>query len=255
MAWYEEFFGEDYMRFHLCGGSDVEVRAPGECDFVVSALELQSGARILDLCCGQGRHSVELARRSFRVTGFDLSEYLLGVAKRKAAEMGVEVEFVRADMREIPWENEFDAVVSLFTSFGYLETDEEDERVLRSVRQVLRPGGGLMIDQPNRERTTPWLGSGRQHWAEHDGHIILEDHAWDVLRSRITMTRTIIAPDGSRRQTGFVLRIYSHSEWLGMLRRAGLVWVRTYGNYDGSDYSCDSRGTIIIARRPEERVQ
>ena len=252
MAWYEEFFGEDYVRFHLRGGEWLDERTGPQCDFVVSALELQPGARILDLCCGQGRHSVELARRGFRVTGYDFSEYLLELAKERAKEAGVEVEFVRGDMRELPWESEFDAVISLFTSFGYLESDEEDERVLRAVRAVLRPGGQLFVDHHNRERTTPWLGGGRKDWWEGDEHIVLEEDEWDVLRSRITMTRTIIAPDGRRRQTGFVLRIYSHSEWLGMLRRSGLEWVKTYGSYDGSDYEHDSRGLLLMARKSGE---
>ena len=255
MAWYEEFFGEDYMRFHLRGGEWLEERTGPQCDFVVSALQLESGARILDLCCGQGRHSVELAQRGFRVTGYDLSEYLLGLARKRAHELGVEVEFVRGDMRELPWENEFDAVISMFTSFGYLESDEEDERVLGAVRGALRPGGQLLVDHHNRERTTPWLGGGRKDWWEGDGHIVLEEDEWDVLRSRITMARTIISPDGARRQTGFVLRIYAHSEWLAMLRRAGLEWMRTYGGCDSSDYACDSRGVIIIARKPAEAVQ
>jgi len=66
------------------------------------------------------------------------------------------------------------------------------------------------------------------------------------------MTRTIIAPDGARRQTGFVLRMYSHSEWMGMFRRVGLEWARSYGGYDGSEYGHDSRGLIILARKPGE---
>ena len=107
------------------------------------------------------------------------------------------------------------------------------------------------MDHHNRERTTPWLGGGRKDWWEGDGHIVLEEDEWDVLRSRITMTRTIIAPDGGRRQTGFVLRIYSHSEWLGMLARSGLQWVKTYGSYDGSEYEHDSRGLLLMARKPE----
>jgi len=251
MAWYEEFFGEDYVRFHLRGGEWLEERTGPQCDFVVSALELQPGARVLDLCCGQGRHSVELAQRGYNVTGFDLSEYLLGLARTKAEKLGVEVEFVRGDMRELPWQSEFDAVVNLWTAFGYLESDEEDERVLRSVGAALRPGGQFLVDHHNRERTTPWLGGGRKDWWEGDGHIVLEEDEWDVLRSRITMTRTIIAPDGGRRQTGFVLRIYSHSEWLGMLARSGLEWVRAYGDFDGSEYDETSPRMIVVARKPE----
>jgi cyclopropane fatty-acyl-phospholipid synthase-like methyltransferase len=69
MSWYEEFFDEDYMRFHLRGGAGQAAKAPAECDFIVKALDLKPGDRILDLCCGQGRHSVELARRGFQVTG------------------------------------------------------------------------------------------------------------------------------------------------------------------------------------------
>lgn len=252
MAWYEEFFGEDYMRFHLRGGEREEQRALSECDFVASALELHPSARVLDLCCGQGRHAVELARRGFNVTGFDLSDFLLGLARDRAEKADVTVNFVRGDMRELPWENAFDAVVLLFTAFGYLETDEEDERSLQAIQVALRPGGLLLIDHHNRERTSSWLGDGRKDWWEGNGHTVLDQEEWDVLRSRITMTRTIIAPHAARRQTGFVLRVYSHSEWLGMFRRVGLEWVRSYGGYDGSDYGHDSRGLIIVARKPEE---
>jgi SAM-dependent methyltransferase len=252
MAWYEEFFGEDYVRFHLRGGEWLEERTAPQCDLVISALELQPGARVLDLCCGQGRHAVELVRRGFRVTGLDLSEHLLGLAHQRAEAAGVEVEFVQRDMRDIPWDNEFDAVVNLFTSFGYLESDEEDQRVLNAVRRALRPGGGLLIDHINRDRRPPGMDPDHRNWFEHECHLVLEQHEWDAVRSRITMIRTIIAPDGTRRQTGFVLRMYAHSEMMAMFQHAGLEWERTYGDYEGSDYGADSRGMIIVARRPAE---
>ncbi len=252
MAWYEEFFGEDYMRFHLRGGEREERRALSECDFVISALDLHPGARVLDLCCGQGRHAVELARRGFNVTGFDLSDYLLGLARDRADKADVTVNFVRGDMRELPWENHFDAVVNMFTSFGYLETDEEDEKALRVMRGALRPGGKLLIDHHNRERTTPWLEHGRKDWAKHEGHIVLDQQEWNVCHSRIHVARTIIGPDGGRRETGFVLRIYSHSEMLSMFARVGLEWVKTYGSHDGSEYEHDSPRMAIVARKPAE---
>ena len=255
MPWYEEFFGEDYMRFHLRGGEWLEERTNPQCDFVVSALGLPPGARVLDLCCGQGRHAVELAHRGLQVTGLDLSEHLLSLAQRRADEAGVQVEFVRRDMRDLPWENEFDAVLNLFTSFGYLETEEEDQRVLAAVARALRPGGRLFIDHHNRERTSATFGGGRQHWCEHEGHLVLENHEWDVLRARLTMTRTIVAPDGTRRETGFVLRVYAHSEIMAMLARAGLAWEHSYGGYDGSDYGPDSRGMIVVARKPQEEPE
>jgi len=248
MAWYEGFFGEDYLRFHLQGGEWVEARTPGQCDFLVEALELQPGARVLDLCCGQGRVSVELARRGFTVTGLDLSEYLLGLAKERAEQAGVTVEWVPRDMRDLPWEGEFDAVVSVFTSFGYLETDEEDQKVLAAAQACLKPGGRLLLDVHNREQTA--LRFQPRSWAEHEGHIILDEETWDERRGRITMARTIIAPDGSRRQTGFTLRIYAPSEMNRMLEQAGLEWERTYGGWDASQYGALSRGMMVVARKP-----
>jgi len=253
MAWYESFFGEDYMRFHLRGGEWLEERTNPQCDFVVSALALPPGARVLDLCCGQGRHAVELAHRGLQVTGLDLSEHLLSLAQRRADEAGVQVEFVRRDMRDLPWENEFDAVLNLFTSFGYLETEEEDQRVLAAVARALRPEGRVMIDLMNREKLP--TGFRPKNWYEHEGHLVLENHEWDVLRARLTMTRTIVAPDGTRRETGFVLRVYAHSEIMAMLARAGLAWEHSYGGYDGSDYGPDSRGMIVVARKPQEEPE
>ncbi len=200
MPWYQDFFGEDYIRFHLCGEQWLEARTAPQCDFVVNELGLQPGARVLDLCCGQGRHSIELARRGFQVTGLDLSEYLLDLARQRARAVGVKVEFVRHDMRDLPWEGEFDAIMNLFTSFGYLESDEEDQRVLNVASLALRPGGRLLIDHKNREATSTMMGMSPRNWCEHDGHVILEQHEWDVLRARITMARTIIAPDGCRRE-------------------------------------------------------
>ncbi len=250
MAWYEEFFGEDYMRFHLCGGERQDEGAPGECDFVVSALELQPGARVLDLCCGQGRHAIELAKRGFCVTGFDLSEYLLGLARDRAREAEVACEFVCGDMREIPWENEFEAVLNLFTAFGYLETDEEDEKALRAVARCLRPGGRAFLDLWNRDRSArhfPYRG-----WYEHEGHIVLDQREWDWLTGRMNMTRTIVAPDGQRRELGFTLRAYTHPEIVGMLRRAGMEWERSYGDFEGSEYGEGSHRMEVVARKPEE---
>ncbi len=234
MSWYETFFGEDYVRFHLLGGEWLEERNAQQCDFLERTLNLEPGARVLDLCCGQGRISVELARRGYQVTGLDLSEYLLGLARERAQAAGVEVEWVRRDMRDLPWREEFDAIVSVFTSFGYLETDEEDGKVLVAAGRALKPGGGLVLCLHNREQTALFFQP--KCWTEHEGHLVLDESTWDERAGRIRMTRTIVAPDGARRQTGFVLRFYAPSELARMLARAGLDWTETYGDYDASSY-------------------
>jgi SAM-dependent methyltransferase len=253
MPWYEEFFGEDYVRFHLHGGEGLDERTPWQCDFLVETLGLQPGARLLDLCCERGRIAVELARRGFAVTGLDLSEYLLLIAQERAAQTGVSVEWVQRDMRDLPWTDEFDAVLNIWTAFGYLETDEEDEKVLHAVARCLKPGGRLVLDLHNREWTA--LRFQPRNWAEHEGHFILDEQTWDEKQGRILLNRTIIAPDGTRRQTGFALRIYAPSELARMLTRAGLEWETAYGDYSGAPYTAISRGMLVVARKGEATEQ
>jgi len=251
MPWYEQFFDEDYMRFHLRGGGAQADRAPAECDFIIQTLELKPGDRILDLCCGQGRHSVELTKREFRVSGVDLSEYLLVLAKKTAYEAGVDARFHCCDMRELLWEAEFDVVINMFTSFGYFESDEENEKALRAARKALRPGGRLLLDLPNREFFAKAIRQGQRDWLEHDGCLVLEEWIWSEDSKRLRMNRTIVERDWSRRLKSFDLREYTHPEVLEMLARTGLEWQRTFADLNMSDFQPEARRMLIIARRGE----
>lgn len=249
MPWYEEFFGEDYMRFHLVGGQREADRAPAECGFIVNALRLKAGDRVLDLCCGQGRHAVELAKRGFTVTGTDLSRYLLGLARNAAEQAGVQVRFHRGDMRELPWEEEFDAVIVMFTAFGYFDSEKDNEKVLCEIRKVLRTGGRLLLDLPNRDVFLNLIADGQRTWYEHEEHLILDEHTWDPDRCRLRLSRTIVAPDGTRRQTGHDLREYTHEEIVTMLEQVGLRHERTYGDIQLSAFTPESRRMLVVGRR------
>ena len=157
MTWNEQFFRTFWPRV----APDVTAARPGmgtkaEVRFLVRLLRLPAGAKILDVPCGYGRHSIELARRGFRVTGIDISAALLAQARRAAADLGVEVEFRRRDMRRLAYRGRFDAVLNLFTSFGYFG-DAGDLEILRRFRRALRParagepGGWLVLHLINRD--------------------------------------------------------------------------------------------------------
>jgi SAM-dependent methyltransferase len=141
--WYERFFEDDWLRVALATPEEAADKAVG---FLDHHLGVDRGARILDLACGHGRHTIRLAKLGYRVTGVDLSATSLELARARAAEAGVDVDFRQGDMREIDFDAEFDAVVNLFTSFGYFDDEADDRRVLERVARSLKPGGVFVID-------------------------------------------------------------------------------------------------------------
>jgi 2-polyprenyl-3-methyl-5-hydroxy-6-metoxy-1,4-benzoquinol methylase len=122
--WYQSVFERDYYDYFYIGGprgflspEQEAQRTDAQVDFIEKALGLPDGARVLYLCCGHGRHAVRLAQRGYRVTGLDLSAYHIRLAKAAAREARVDVEWVRADLRDVP-RGPFHAVINMFTTFG-----------------------------------------------------------------------------------------------------------------------------------------
>jgi SAM-dependent methyltransferase len=247
--WYTSFFGQDYLDVY--GYQFTDERARKETAFAAKALDLQPGERVLDLCCGQGRHAVLLAAMGLEVTGLDLSEQYLRLTEAAAHNAGVSVATVHADMRAIPSEAPYDAIVNMFSSFGYLESETEDVKVLTSVRQALRPGGRVLFDLLNRD----WVVDNyiQNDWhRDPDGTLYLEHRELDLLTSRNHVTFTSIAPDGSQRELGgHHIRLYTLREVAGMLEAAGLAFQAVHGGFEGEAYGIETRRMIVVARRPD----
>lgn len=253
--WYETLFERDYYDYFYVGGprgifTDEERarQTDAQVEFIAQALELPAGARVLDLCCGWGRHSVRLAQRGYRVTGLDLSSYHLRLAKAAARTAGVQAEWLRGDMREIPRGRRFDAVINMFTSFGYFETEEEDQRVLDGVARALKPGGRFFIDTMNHD----WLMRvfRDSDWSERaDGGFALERRRYDIHTGRIDVDWIYVTPDGKRHKQFHSLRLYTYMEFAALLSSADLRVVRTWGNFDGSELSMHSPRMIVLAEK------
>jgi D-alanine-D-alanine ligase len=245
MPWWDVYFNELYLRI-----SEVILtpdRTAQEVAGVMTLLDSRPGARVLDLCCGQGRHAVPLARAGYRMTGLDRSPYLLGEAQRSAERAGVEVQWVRGDMRWLPWNGQFDACVNLFTAFGYFDDEAENEQVLHQVCRVLKPGGMFLLDVSNRDYYLMRLWPNG--WRRHGRAVILEDTSFDPVTGRFTMTFTW-AEGANWESLTHSVRHYTAPELAGMLRRAGLTPVAYYGDFDGSDFELHSRRLIVVARKP-----
>jgi ubiquinone/menaquinone biosynthesis C-methylase UbiE len=244
--WWRSFFGEDYL---LIARQAPPEQAAQMIDFVVDRLELGEGSRVLDVGCGSGRHTLELVRRGISATGLDYSEPSPALAREAADAEGLEVELVRGDMRELPFpDGSFDAVVNLFTAFGYFDDETDDERVLREVTRVLHPDGHFLIDLLSPPGLFPRYRD--KLWERLPGDLVLlQEHRYDAVRGRNEARWTLIHPDGRRGVLEHSLRLYTLPELIALLRRVGLTFSNAYGDFEGADYDRESRRLIVVASR------
>lgn len=244
MPWWDTYFGELYLR--IFGTIPTPSYTAQEVAWIIAALELRPGARVLDLCCGQGRHAVPLARAGFQVTGLDRSTYLLDQARRAADRAGVAVEWVQGDARALPWRGEFDACINMFTSFGYFEEEADNQQVLHQVCDALKPGGQFLLDLSSRDYYL--LRLWPRAWRRHGEAVILEETDFDPRTCRFTMSFTWLE-GGQEESLTHSVRYYTAPELAGMLRTAGLMPTALYGNYDGSDFELHSKRMIVVASK------
>jgi len=243
MYWWQKFFDEHYLKVY----EEVEKRTSKEVESILRMMDLKPKAKILDLCCGYGRHSIELAQRGFKVTGYDLSDFFLQKAKKDSATLGLKIEFKRGDMRKLPFVDRFDAVVNMFTSFGFFNKETDDLKVFKGVCKALKGGGLFLLDLINREQLI--RNFARRRWRPEKDFTMLEDNFFDLFTSRLESTRTLLFGNGKKTEYSFSLRLYSFAEILNLLKKAGFVLESVYGDFDFREYSLDSPRMILISRK------
>jgi SAM-dependent methyltransferase len=245
-GWYEDYFDDvfvDIYRDFL-----TPERTEREVEGLREMVSLQPGAAVLDLACGWGRHSIALARAGLRVTGLDLSETLLARARKRAKAASVEVELVRGDMREIARKEEFDAVVSLYSSLGYFLTDEDDLRVLRGARDALRPGGCFVLETMHRDHIVGGYAA-RDWWETDGGATVWVEREFDAVEG-VSREWTRWSKGGKSGEKYHELRIRTATEWDRLLREAGLVPIDWYGDWEMAPFIHTSEDLIVVCRRP-----
>lgn len=240
--WYELSFGEDYLLVYKHRDAQGAKR---EVQRMIRWLKLDPGAKVLDLCCGMGRHSLALAEAGYKVTGVDLSEVLLREAKRLDSEG--RVTWGQADMRRLPLQpGEFDAVVNLFTSFGYFREDAEQIKVLQEAARVLKPGGRFLLDFLNPAYTAAHLVPNSER--EDEGQRIVERRR--IEDGYVFKDIIILTPGGEPRHYIERIKLYGLNDFQGMLKEAGLELQNVHGNYDEELYDPDtSRRMILVGVR------
>lgn len=239
--WYVTAFAKDYLE-RYAHRSDRAARA--ELPFLLSALKLPRGARILDLCCGAGRHARALAGAGYAVTGVDLSPDLLRAARSKTR--GTGIRYLRADMRRLPLRSaSMDGAVSMFTSFGYFASEAENRRALAEAARVLKPGARFVLDYLNLRATLSALAASSERIVS--GKRVLERRRFDPARRRLIK---VIRIEGQGRALRESVRAYTPRELAALLRLAGFKVEGRYGDLSGARFNTRlSPRCVLVARR------
>jgi SAM-dependent methyltransferase len=242
--WWQTGFGPEYLALY---DAFLAERTPVEVDQIEALLQLHPPRRILDLPCGQGRHSIELARRGYDVTGVDLSPYMLGVARERANATGARVRWLAGDMREPLAGQRFDVVLNLFTSFGYFEEESDDRRVVRAAASMLEPGGRFLLEVINGQRV---IGTfNEREWFTVGQTAVMEQRSLDVPMHRMVVERTVSSKNREKTSV-HAIRLYGGREVETMLRAAGFARVDLYGDWDGTHLTPESLRVLAIGTMP-----
>jgi SAM-dependent methyltransferase len=220
--------------------------APTEVEQIIRLLQLEQPARLLDLCCGVGRHALEFARQGFDVVGVDRTRRFIETARLAAEQAGVDAEFVAGDMRDFQVEGRFDAVLNLFGSFGYFEEAEDDRRVVERVCNSLRAGGLFLIETMGKEILA--RDFQEREWSQ-EGELLFLSHK-QIRQDWSRVETHWIAIQGAQRVEHHVsVHCYSAAELSSLLKSCGFTAVKVYGDLQGIVYDQAAKRLVVLGRK------
>lgn len=242
--WYAQYYAEQYAD--SVHDALTQERSDKEADFVLQQTGLIAPARILDLACGEGRHSLAFARRGFSVTGIDRN--VDWIEKAQDAASTLNASFITGDMRHTVGEG-YDLVACLFHSFGFFD-DAENEALIRDWSATLHAGGWFVLDVWSRDaKLIHWQPTWE--WSPNASLHVREDYAFDPLTSRLAIHYTYSYASGEQAEFDASHRLYTFTELRDLFARAGLVVKGVFGSLDGAPYSLEARRLVMFARKPE----
>ena len=258
--WWKSLFNSIYLK---TDGDVVENynNTVQDVDLLIRSARLEKTDRILDLCCGQGRHSLELARRGFGfVTGVDRSRYLIRLARKRAKSAGLSVAFHEGEARKfrLP-ESSFDCVALMGNSFGYFDREEDDVVVLEAVKRVLRSGGTVALDLTDGE----WLKKNyeRRSWEWIDqNHFVCRERSLTEDGSRLVSREVVVhAERGVIVDQFYAERLYTREQSQELLDRLGFTGIRCHGTVStesdrNQDLGMMAQRNFLTAQAPRKAV-
>jgi len=221
-------------------------RATEEVEGMIGLMNLGLNQKICDLCCGTGRHSIEFARRGYRVTGVDFTKAYIDEARQNADEYGVDIEFIVDDMRKFIRPKYFNGIINCFTSFGFFEDRKEDLKILENIYNSLVSDGVFLIELMGKEILASIYSEKR--WYEEDGVLYLED-SQIIENWKFIDMNWIIIDENKKYDYQMKLKLYSAVELELLMQEVGFKKIEFYGNFYGDDYNTDAEKLIAIAHK------
>jgi SAM-dependent methyltransferase len=218
-----------------------------EVNSIEDILNLQKNMKILDVCCGYGRHSNELAKRGYQVVGVDISETALEAAKKIANRSNVHITFLKRDVRNLQLNMHFDVAINIFTSFGFFEEEADNLKILMEIFASLRSPGYFLIDIINRDFR---LKSPLKDWwyIEEEGVVALVEKDYDAMNG-VAIHKFAIFDKAGYREHIKKFRLYTCTELVSLLKQSGFIIEAVYGDLKGSRFCVDSPRLVIIAKK------
>ncbi|MDD2657832.1 MAG: class I SAM-dependent methyltransferase [Candidatus Pacebacteria bacterium] len=225
--WYESLF-ENYAQKY---DKECYVQGTiGECDFIEQEIGRDMSKKIIDIGCGTGRHSIELAKRGYQITGIDLSESQLARAKEKAKEQGVKVDFQKHDARRLLFKNEFDLAIMLCEGgFSLMETDEMNFEILKNATKALKDKGKFIFTTLNA--LFPLFHSVKEFYesAAKEGNSACKNCSFDLMTFRDHNTVVFEDDLGTKKELTCNERYYAPSELTWLLKTLGYKRIDIFG--------------------------
>jgi SAM-dependent methyltransferase len=242
--WWQSFFTGLVVDFWRAAMTPEATRA--EADFFEKHLRVQPGARLLDVPCGDGRLSLELARRGYRMTGVDLSEEFLATARESAQREALSITWRHSDMRDLPWTGEFDGAFCGGSSFGFLG-DEGDTAFVAAVCRAIAHGARFAIDAIKAAEVILPAFRERNEMQLKDIHFVGENR-YDPETGWIDNRYTVTRHDRSETRVA-AHRVYTYRDIARMLEEAGFGECEGLGSLDGEPFRLGSSRLILIASK------
>ncbi|GBD38965.1 Demethylrebeccamycin-D-glucose O-methyltransferase [bacterium HR37] len=228
--WWQHIFNSIYLKTDADVVCDLNTTRE-EVSLFSSILGLSHEDRILDLCCGQGRHSLELARLGFmNIDGLDRSHYLIQKARAKAREEGLKVRFREGDARKLPYpDNSFSVVMILGNSFGYFENIKDDLRVLKEVFRVLKPLGRILIDVADGKYLKENFEPRSWEWIDKK-HFVCRERCLSSDKGRLISREVVVHVErGVVVDQFYAERLYTRESLKKLLEEAGFGSINFHG--------------------------